>query len=72
MYHMCSCNYRHYVLQKTPNLPKKFDKFGNYIQQTFKVTDDKVGFRCSLCIPLTLPSTGKEAALGVCAEGADS
>lgn len=29
------------VLQ-TPNLPKKLDKFGNYVQQNFKLADDKV------------------------------
>ena len=32
------------IFQKTPNLPKKLDKFNNYIQQNFKVTDDKVCF----------------------------
>jgi hypothetical protein len=29
-------------LKKTPNLPKKLDKFNSYVQQNFKVTDDKV------------------------------
>ena len=27
---------------QTPNLPKKLDKFSNYVQHNFKVTDDKV------------------------------
>lgn len=29
-------------LKKTPNLPKKLDKFGNYVQHNFKLTDDKI------------------------------
>lgn len=36
-----------YVLQ-TPNLPKKLDKFGNYVQHNFKLTDDKVCVHCVL------------------------
>lgn len=30
------------VFYQTPNIPKKLDKFNNYVQQNFKVNDDKV------------------------------
>ena len=37
------------ILSKTPNLPKKLDKFNSYVQQNFKVTDDKVCFCHCTC-----------------------
>ena len=38
----CVANVHVLAILQTPNLPRKLDKFSNYVHHNFKVTDDKV------------------------------